>query len=217
MEDDVKEVYGIAAAISEALEAAVFADSSAAYKAYDLIEKYAYDYDESDSGNGTPSMNPGNNDGNEQDEVKRELAMAKFTMKDSNGQAREISIPLITMMPLPLLHVSEANFDISMKVEVEDTSETTINNQIIGMNPRVPPKYRLIRRDKSMTPLAKLLTGRQMVLKTGDTSNSNTTSTTVEFHVEVKMEQAELPAGIKLMLQAAANCIQSAAVKINNQ
>ena len=215
MEDDVKEVYGIAAAISEALEAAVFADSSAAYRAYDLIEKYAYDYDESDSDDGNPPMNPGKDDGNKEN-VKRELAMAKFSMKDSNGQFREISIPLITMMPLPLLHITEAKFDISMNVSVEDTSGTNVKTETVRMNPRIPDKFRLIKKDQSIVPLSQILTGKQMVVQSEEKNSTNKTSTTVEFHVEVQMEQAELPAGIKLMLQAAANCIQSAAVKVNS-
>lgn len=208
MEDDVKEAYGIAAAISEALEAAVFADSSACYKAYEMIEKFAYD-EPDDADNGSGAMNPSNSAGNTEKDGEKSLAMAKFSMKDSNGRGREISIPLVTMMPLPLLHVTEADFDITMNVSIEDTDvvETTV-----GSGSAVPTFRRKI--GAAIVPTARALTGRQMVVKGQKKSSSNSKTTTVDVHVKVKMEQAELPEGIKLMLQAAANSIQSEATKL---
>ena len=228
MEEQEKEAYGIAAALSEALEAAVFADTTASYKACDLIERFAYnDIDTEEDTGSSASMNPGNNNDSEDEEREKELAMAKFTMKDSNGQSREISIPLITMIPLPLLHVTEANFDITMKVEIEDGDTTTTSSSssstVAAFTPQtsIRRKMGLVKRE-AIIPSASRLTGRRMVVR-GTTSDSNTNtnssskSTTVDVHMTVKMEQAEIPEGIKLMLQAAANSIQSTAAELNNQ
>lgn len=255
-----KEEYGIAAALSEALEAVVFADCSSTFKSYDLIEKYAYDEFDDNEGETTVGMNQGNNqvETEEEKEGRKELAMAKFSMKDSNGQSREISIPLITMMPLPLLHVTEATFDIEMKASLVEAKDTTTNTQMKsklrdnsqtikpiddGQIKKDPIKKDPIKKDpiikdptQSRLPiiindhfyqrkwkkkLSELIrptfantTGRVISI-TEKHSESN--SSDINIRVNVKLEQAELPAGIKLMLQAAANCIQSEAVKLNEQ
>ena len=229
MEEQEKEAYGIAAALSEALEAAVFADTTASYKACDLIERFAYnDIDTEEDTGSSASMNPGNNNDSEDEEREKELAMAKFTMKDSNGQSREISIPLITMIPLPLLHVTEANFDITMKVEIEDGNTITTTSSSSGSNaavftPKTPIRRKMgVVKREAIASSASLITGRRMVVRgtTGEstnTVNNSSKSTTVDVHMTVKMEQAEIPEGIKLMLQAAANSIQSTAAELNNQ
>ena len=55
-----------------------------------------------------------------EDETTHELAMTKFTMKDASGNMQEVSIPQITMMPLPLLHVTEATFDLDLSINLVD-------------------------------------------------------------------------------------------------
>ena len=221
MEEQEKESYGIAAALSEALEAAVFADSSASYKACDLIERFAYDDVDDDDADTPPpgpvTMKPESSD---KETGKRELAMAKFTMKDSNGQGREISIPLLTMIPLPLLHVTEANFDIKMKVEIEDvdtTQSSSASLKTLVADSKTPIRRRVgfVTREGIASSSARL-TGQRMVVQ-NKKSNTNSTTTTIDVHMNVKMEQAEIPEGIKLMLQAAANSIQSTAIELNNQ
>ena len=220
MEEQEKESYGIAAALSEALEAAVFADSSASYKACDLIERFAYDEvnDDTDTpGPGPVTMKP---ESDSKENGKKELAMAKFTMRDSNGQGREISIPLLTMIPLPLLHVTEANFDIKMKVEIEDvdttqSSSASLKTLIADSRTPIRRKIGAITKEGFSSSSSKL-TGRRMVVQ-DKTSSTNSTTTTIDVQMNVKMEQAEIPEGIKLMLQAAANSIQSTAIELNNQ
>lgn len=240
--NDNKQSYGIAAALSEALEAAVFADSTASNKAYEMIEKYAYgeDFVAQADEDDVASMN--NAESNEAVTVgSTELAMVQFSMRDSSGLVREFSIPKITMMPLPLLHVTEADFEIEMKASVVSTNtteESTMkSDETKGKRPETNPSAgkrpaassrvlrrtadgRLVRLSASarqvatettaamgMTSSVAATTNQQMVVSNKDTA-SDSSASTINMKVKIKMQQAELPEGIKLMLQAAANSLQ---------
>ena len=300
--------YGIAAALSEALEAAVFADSSACYKAYDMIEKYAYDQDitveeedETSSMDGSDSA-----PASAMDRTKKvttvgstDLAMAQFTMYGPDGKSRTVSIPKITMMPLPLLHVTQASFDIEMTANIENSASNEgrmdvqtpapdiptntdatggsrpvgsrpSSNAIAGSRPssrpsrpssnitssgsqdestptvtrptsdtisrtgsRVARGYRAVRRSDGtvlrvqasseeraaearrkartgITSTASTVTNQQMVVG-NKTTTTESNQSTINMKVRIDMQQAELPDGIKLLLQAAANSLQVAA------
>lgn len=304
MPEDNIQTYGVAAALSEALEAVVFADSSAAYKAYNMIEKYAYGEDiyvdeeyeeevESDSMSETKTAEM---------TIKRrslgstELAMAEFTITGADGKSKTVSIPKITMMPLPLLHVTEASFDIEMNANIESTKEeseestsmkdsTTTKTDEEPDNPEQPtstrpartaaggrvrkkaasaaasgsdsaatgvtrPTSASVRRFASsagtvarrlpdgtvryyrpstaereaellkkasagMRPSSATITNQQMVIGNKSTS-TETNASTIKMNVKVNLKQAELPAGIKLLLQAAANSLQVSATEFKS-
>lgn len=241
--------YGIAAALAETLEAAVFADSRAANKAYELIERYAY-------GTSNPSAN------------ERQLQMAHFAMRDSAGNMQDISIPIITMMPLPLLHVTEVTFDLDLNVHLHNIEEETVSMQAPGstVTPRsgirvptpinttqhtesAPLLYKRLEAKKliqslrtnrvgisakehfrryeecrslrlelrqllfqeeqrkntaqEMTPSTQGITGSHFVVSHRETENTTTT----HVRVNVKMQQHQLPDGIKSLLQAASNSL----------
>lgn len=245
--------YGIAAALTEAMEAAVFADANASYKAYRMIEQYAYDDDYTIQGE--------LEDGSMTGPIKvqsSELAMATFTIKDGEGKYREVSIPKITMIPLPLLHVKQATFEMSMKVSLAATQSTTMKGETgDNIDPSLIKKTKLIKKlDKELTDetlrKSQLLTktlakeaalhirkedlasvkekikkmAGEMASVVNDTTNqqmivgaqseeSNTTN--IDLKVTMLMEQAELPEGIKLLLQAAANGLTTAAIAEPNR
>lgn len=234
MPEDNKQTYGIAAALSEALEAAVFADNNAAQKAYSMIEKYAY-------GEIVTEEEKEGSDGKmaKKTETVRttELAMADFTIYDADGTPRMVSIPKITMVPLPLLHVTEATFDIEMTASIVNSAETETRMDPNAATQTVTdeveaPTRRIIRPDRvvvgrrqdgtaiygtrrpvttdnntvsNMRPSTATATNMQMAV-TKKSSESN--ASTINMKVNVKLEQAELPDGIKLLLQAAANSLQ---------
>lgn len=304
MPEDNIQTYGVAAALSEALEAVVFADSSAAYKAYNMIEKYAYGEDiyvdeeyeeevESDSMSETKTAEM---------TIKRrslgstELAMAEFTITGADGKSKTVSIPKITMMPLPLLHVTEASFDIEMNANIESAKteseeSSSMNNSTTTKtdeepdNPEQPtstrpartaaggrvrkkaasaaasgsdsaatgvtrPTSASVRRFASsagtvarrlpdgtvryyrpstaereaellkkasagMRPSSATITNQQMVIGNKSTSTESNSST-IKMNVKVNLKQAELPAGIKLLLQAAANSLQVSATEFKS-
>ena len=302
--------YGIAEVLSEALEAAVFADISAANKAYSIIEKYAYGIDP-DEASANPdgqddergsmrgaSANP-DGQGDENSSMKKTLDMAVFTIYGSDGTPHEVSIPKISMIPLPLLHITEASFEIEMTATVEplkgteghmnpddassgaSASETTITRPTVTQpsrpsasettitrpsntrpvasqtseqpasntgtsqqptpsNSRARPSRsvsdnvtnqrpassntqnsRLISRRvttslqrretllKDIKPISASTTNQQMVIGSNvkDSSSDKNTST-INMKVKLEMKQAELPEGIKLLLQTAAHSLQ---------
>ena len=297
--NDNKQSYGIAEALTEALEAAVFADCSACYKAYDMIEKYAYGYDPDDES----AMNRSNTDEDEASvSMNRTLDMAEFNITGSDGQPRTVYIPKITMMPLPLLHVTEATFDIEMNaniVTVKNTEESKMNpdstptpeeveqTPVVSSNPSTddqtatgsrpttntsagsrPATYKAassrggtrvdgrgsrrktasenastplgavkatrpttdgLRRELTVAARRRMLvesriksstvatTGKQMEIGGTTSSSSETNSSTINMKVRVEMKQAELPDGIKLLLQSAANGLAIAARDLSGE
>lgn len=237
--DSPKDSYGIAAILSETLEAAVFADCSAAMKACQMIEQYAYggdvyysDGEWSDIANqNTPSMSTGRN------VRSHELEMVNIDVNDGNGGTKTISVPKITMMPLPMLHITEANFDMEFSLElVQSVDNGSVNmkesqslNEIpFGMissasllsrssgnypssystsTNRSRPLNRFAVRDKrnlrsvydsSVSDFVKTK------MKVSDSSSSDSTSR-IHMKIGVKMKQAELPEGLKAILQTAFN------------
>lgn len=238
--------YGIAAALAETLEAAVFADGSAAMKAYEMIERFAY---------GSTSYN--DNSTTASSSLGSELRMSHFIMRDSQGNLQDVSIPLITMMPLPLLHVTEATFDIDLDVKLhthEQESNTMVSpneddENVKKESPALTKKREEIRQTIAyykkykagisarehgqrasrcatlryeletllktesqraslaieLTPSTVQATGTSFVLSQNSKEDENLTST--HIRVNVKMEQYQLPDGIKALLQAAANSL----------
>ena len=280
-----KSIYGIAAPLTEALEATVFADNSAAQKSYDMIEKYAYG--EEDDLSSMIKQYSGAS--------MKTLAMAEFTFYDSDMNAHTVSIPKITMIPLPLLHVTEATFDMEMSahiVEPAPANEVTMDKESIvspkqktkeievsGKLPGKPlgklsdklsrnlpeklqeklektiSKYIKDNRDISIykkevieslfikdlnneelneyleykkgikDEFAKDFHGKfyspsildytYKVLEVGAGTTPEEKESTINMKVKIEMKQAELPEGIKLLLQAAAHSLQVAAAEIN--
>ena len=52
------------------------------------------------------------------------LQMVDFEMVDNEGVRRLVSIPKLSLLPLPVLHVSEATFDIDAKIKATAKEET---------------------------------------------------------------------------------------------
>lgn len=208
---------------------------------------------------GTSTESKPNIDGDyDEEEDERSLAMAKFTMRSPDGSTQEVTIPQITMIPLPLLHVTEATFDLDLSVNLVEKSETldpqeqayvdyikdyyyrttgrrTIpdiidylqtqvrmgfgNRQISVYSSGSSPRY-LTTQDQ-----LRLLYKAQTVADAVIGSNSSFTvsqqdegeaTATTNLKVVVKMSQAELPDGIKLLLQSAANSLQVSAPSKEN-
>lgn len=238
--DSPKDSYGIAAILSETLEAAVFADCSAAMKACQMIEQYAYGgdvyYSDGDwldiANQNTPSMSTGRN-------VKsHELEMVNVDIPDGNGGTKTISLPKITMMPLPMLHITEANFDMDFSLELVQSADNdsvnmkesqSLNELPYGMissasllgrsSGYYPSSFPNASTNRSR-PLNRYAVKDQRNLRTvydssvsdfvktkmkvTDSSSSDSTSR-IHMKIGVKMKQADLPEGLKAILQTAFN------------
>lgn len=248
--DDSLRNYGIAALLAETLEAAVFADCSAALKACQLIEQYAYGddvvYEASmhSEGEASPSMNPIG-------KVKsHELKMVNIDVTDAEGKVKTLSLPQITMMPLPLLHITEATFDMDFSMELvkrsmESKDETVAMGEEIqydespsmgalssaanayrrssvisssrptarlssSQRSRSQLDYRVDRRKQNVTrdlnealrPRMSKSVGASMKVIENASSLSDDASI-INMRIAIKMKQAELPEGIKAILQTA--------------
>ena len=277
--------YGISDALSELMEAAVMADTNASKKSYEMIKQYAYGFSTSEEeqsssgsfgsklllnnaidsiGNNTAGMkggtptntNTADDYGEEEDE--RSLAMAKFTMRSPDGNTQEVSIPQITMIPLPLLHVTEATFNLALSVNLVEKNETLdpeeqrcvdyikdyyyrntgrraipdiidyLQNQVrMGYGSRTiavsssgsSPRY--LTTQEQLKLLYKAQTVADGVIGSNSSfmvsqQDEGEAKATTNLTVDVKMAQAEIPDGIKLLLQSAANSLQVAAPSKDN-
>jgi hypothetical protein len=277
--------YGISDALSELMEAAVMADTNASKKSYEMIKQYAYGFSTSEEeqsssgsfgsklllnnaidsiGNNTAGMkggtptntNTADEYGEEEDE--RSLAMAKFTMRSPDGNTQEVSIPQITMIPLPLLHVTEATFNLALSVNLVEKNETLdpeeqrcvdyikdyyyrntgrraipdiidyLQNQVrMGYGSRTiavsssgsSPRY--LTTQEQLKLLYKAQTVADGVIGSNSSfmvsqQDEGEAKATTNLTVDVKMAQAEIPDGIKLLLQSAANSLQVAAPTKDN-
>ena len=216
-------------------------------------------------GNNTGGMKGGSStkttdivDDYEEEEDERSLAMAKFTMRSPDGGTQEVSIPQITMIPLPLLHVTEATFDLALSVNLVEKSETLdpqeqryvdyikdyyyrytgrraipdiidyLQNQVrmgfgnrsitvysSGSSPRYLTTEEQLRLLYKAQTVADAVIGSNSSFTVSQQDEGEATATT-NLKVVVKMSQAELPDGIKLLLQSAANSLQVAASSKDN-
>lgn len=207
---------------------------------------------------------------NYEKENEGRLAMAQFTMRDSQGTMQEVSIPKITMMPLPLLHVTEATFDLDLSVNLVDTTDN-ISAEELEMVNAVMQYYRMYGIstvdqiiNKIQEQMQRGLFGNRVPIMLGTSSQwrssqwygnqsknyltldeqlnlmykyksstnsqigpgsafkvsengSESDKSTTNLKVNIKMKQAELPDGIKLLLQAAANSLQVAAKELSEE
>ncbi|MBQ1408800.1 MAG: DUF2589 domain-containing protein [Bacteroidales bacterium] len=186
-----------------------------------------------------------------EDETTHELAMTKFTMKDASGNMQEVSIPQITMMPLPLLHVTEATFDLDLSINLVDktsyvgaltdeeqqmvakimnyyraTGRNTVDGLIDYLQYQLRQPYYMrpsgvssygisglgIGLEKQLSLLYKFKAATESTIGSSSSfmvkDKDEASDSTTNLKVNIKMKQSDLPEGIKLLLQAAANSLQ---------
>lgn len=123
-----------------------------------------------------------------------------FTSQDVNGtRLQRISIPLLTLVPLPLLQVKEADFDFDIQIidAVSADRDATFSfkkekkqseeNEGDGVKLRV-----------SMAPST----------VRGNVKTTTQQSLFANMKIKVKMEQADMPGGLSNLLQLTTNNLQ---------
>ncbi|MCQ2344959.1 MAG: DUF2589 domain-containing protein [Paludibacteraceae bacterium] len=210
MEDEIG--FGLVDALRDALESTIEADSASATRCCDIIREYAYGY---------PSGNDNGKFGKLNTGMSNSLTMAKFTMKSADGTLQEVQIPQITMMPLPLLHVKEASFEFDMNMELAENKSVELQKEEVQKAEEVktsPTGRRVtVGRRSNANGKAAFIIGisrpssqssqNAQANEKSITETSNSSSSTTHIKATIKMEQADLPAGIKTLLQAAANSL----------
>jgi len=151
------------------------------------------------------------------------LKTVSFEMTDDEGRRRQVTVPVLSLLPLPVLHISEATFDIDTQVTyVEEIFEKDKLPQSIKL--RKPSTGKMIRqnfKDRiTETPDGKFkITKFKLLAPAGTAStpsdptsgasqapsagpnNDNTIQQTFNAKIHVKLEQSVLPSGMRGLLQ----------------
>lgn len=195
--------------LSALIESTIAADQKAAEDYLDVLRTYA--------------LEPANgSNGHER------LKMVDFEMTDSNGREQIVSIPKLSLLPLPLLRVAEATFDIEAQIDIstatkQDVKEFEENYPIYNQKKKTSiddlskaEQEILLKKIKSLAGVRVRLSNqstqkkRKPLLRSGKTTTKETTSmqkmTNVKVHI--KLEPVLLPDGMRGLLQATENTIK---------
>lgn len=195
--------------LSALIESTIAADQKAAEDYLDVLRTYA--------------LEPANgSNGHER------LKMVDFEMTDSNGREQIVSIPKLSLLPLPLLRVAEATFDIEAQIDIstatkQDVKEFEENYPIYNQKKKTSiddlskeEQEILLKKIKSLAGI-RVRFGNQStqkkrnpLLRSGKTTTKESTSmqkmTNVKVHI--KLEPVLLPDGMRGLLQATENTIK---------
>ncbi len=195
--------------LSALIESTIAADQKAAEDYLDVLRTYA--------------LEPANgSNGHER------LKMVDFEMTDSNGREQIVSIPKLSLLPLPLLRVAEATFDIEAQIDIstatkQDVKEFEENYPIYNQKKKTSiddlskaGQEILLKKIKSLAGIRVRLGNqstqkkRNPLLRSGKTTTKESTSmqkmTNVKVHI--KLEPVLLPDGMRGLLQATENTIK---------
>lgn len=195
--------------LSALIESTIAADQKAAEDYLDVLRTYA--------------LEPANgSNGHER------LKMVDFEMTDSNGREQIVSIPKLSLLPLPLLRVAEATFDIEAQIDIstatkQDVKEFEENYPIYNQKKKTSiddlskaGQEILLKKIKSLAGVRVRLGNqstqkkRNPLLRSGKTTTTETTSmqkmTNVKVHI--KLEPVLLPDGMRGLLQATESTIK---------
>ena len=195
--------------LSALIESTIAADQKAAEDYLDVLRTYA--------------LEPANgSNGHER------LKMVDFEMTDSNGREQIVSIPKLSLLPLPLLRVAEATFDIEAQIDIstatkQDVKEFEENYPIYNQKkkPSIDDLSKagqeiLLKKIKSLAGVRVRLSNqstqkkRNPLLRSGKTTTKESTSmqkmTNVKVHI--KLEPVLLPDGMRGLLQATESTIK---------
>lgn len=124
------------------------------------------------------------------------LRMLTFTYneQDVNGSTKmNVNIPLLTLVPLPLLHVEEADFDFNIMILDAQSREEKFSVEK-GESVQQPQSTDFKMR-ASLAPLREVKDDLQQSLS-------------ANMNMKVRMKQADMPAGLSNLLNLTANNVQ---------
>ena len=197
-----EDLIGLSDMLKAAISAAIDADKEAAENYYSALKEYAYKKD----ANGKVDSNS--------------LDFFKMDITDAEGGVQTVSIPKISMMPMPLLHITEASFDIEADLELNESSDKKNDESVKGELKGELKEKEAVKRVPTASELQKMqlqlrlrrATARPVaapVAGSGEASSSSSQSAEksmkTNLKISVKMEQSDLPAGLGELLQTIAN------------
>lgn len=181
------------------IESTIAADQKAAEDYLDVLRSYALE-------------DSGKQDGHER------LKMVDFEMTDADGHRQIVSIPKLSLLPLPVLRVAEATFDIEAQIEINNTVSDKVQSDFQKRYPilrkqreRVlTPKKGIMA--KEISPLSDMMAAgvRVRLLRPGlpKSQSKKEVQKMTNVKVHIKLEPVQLPDGMRGLLQATENSIQ---------
>lgn len=128
---------------------------------------------------------------------KLRMLTFNFMQSSHKGQTRQkVSIPLLSLVPLPLLQVKEADFDFEIQIidAVKDEAEKTFSL-----------KTGEVQQDGTDDKKMKLRVSIAPSIGEGTAKTTLQQGLTANMKVKVRMQQADLPGGLANLLHLTAN------------
>lgn len=127
-----------------------------------------------------------------------------YQTQDVGGpHTQRISIPLLTLVPLPLLQVKEADFDFD--IQIVDALSADKDAAFSLKNGSSPEK-------EESTEGVKLRVSMAQASREGKTTEGVRKSLTANMKVKVRMQQADMPGGLSNLLHLTTSNVQSESV-----
>ena len=189
--EENEELVNLYQLLSEPLLATIDADNEVANRYYAILEKYAFGISEKEKAllSKTDLFNLGKKGISIN---QKKLQTISFDFINSEGNKQTAEIPLLTLMPLPLLHVSEASFEFDVQMSVDSKGGATMKEELEPITTKsLALRIRLPKTEEVLTK------GSPIVEKSSSTN----------MKVTIKMEQSDMPIGLANILQTAANSL----------
>lgn len=186
-----EQIIGLTELMVQTLQATIDADRSTADEYYRILEENSF---------------------KEGQDGTAELQMVDVRLSNSNGQTQILSVPKMILMPIPMLHISEASFELEgnmclntveeSKVETEKSAETSLKKLSKGSQVTVSELVR-----SRQQSLRIMLPSSTKSSESSSTSTENT-QTTTNVKISMKLTQSDMPSGLVNLLQVMTNNIQ---------
>lgn len=178
--------------IGAPLHALVEAEAQAAMKTAEVIQKIGFH---------PPEVHQGDNASNQSHDEFGALRYVKFLKSSTNSEGEteqtEISVPMLSMLPIPALQIRHADLDFSIKI---------VETNVMGaekLPPHIPPEQNRKNEQQPDEPVAEkgpeLIDFKAALGRDGGSAPGNRRMDT-QIKMKIRMEQADLPNGLAKML-----------------
>lgn len=199
--EHTEQIIGLTDLMVKTLQATIDADRSTAEEYYRILEENSFVHQDEDG----PS----------------ELQMVDVRIRNQNGQTQIISVPKMILMPVPMLHISEATFEIggTMCLNTTESSNEEVKEDSTASNTVQVQTARGTRSGGRVTlPNGKLRYMDSIAVRLPSNTSKETSSSsdssvesgqsTTNLKISVKMTQSDMPSGLVNLLQVMTNNIQ---------
>jgi hypothetical protein len=127
---------------------------------------------------------------------KSKLTMVDFEMTDNEGNRQIVTIPKLSLLPLPVLHVSEATFDIEVQLRMAKDKVNATNQTALFSKARTFDRRLLV-----------------SLSRPNVSKESSETEQNINMKVHIKLQPTQLPNGMRGLLQASDSSIHVEAIE----